>query len=60
MNLFRELIFVVFVSLFVRLVQAQSEDVRGVVTDPSGAVIVGASVKLKSGDRMIATTKTEV
>ncbi len=59
MNSQRRLVFILFVCLFAALVQAQSEDIRGVVTDPSGAVIVGASVELKSGDRVIATAKTD-
>ncbi len=59
MNVQRRLVFILFVCFFAVLVQAQSEDIRGVVTDPSGAVIVGVSVELKSGDRVIATAKTD-
>jgi len=38
---------------------AQAEEIHGIVTDPSGAVVVGAVVQLWAGDRVIATTKTD-
>lgn len=59
MNSKRRLMFVLLVCLSAALVHAQSEDIRGLVTDPSGAVIVGASVELKSNDRLIATANTD-
>jgi iron complex outermembrane receptor protein len=38
---------------------AWSEEVRGVVTDPSGAVISGAVVQVQSAGRVIASGKTD-
>jgi iron complex outermembrane receptor protein len=38
---------------------ACSEEVRGVVTDPSGAVISGAVVQVQSAGRVIASGKTD-
>ena len=38
---------------------AQAEEIRGIVTDPSGAVVVGAVVQLWVGNQVIATTKTD-
>jgi iron complex outermembrane receptor protein len=38
---------------------ACAEEVRGVVTDPSGAVISGAVVKVQAAGRIIASAKTD-
>ena len=38
---------------------AEAEEIRGIVTDPSGAVVVGAAVQLWVGNQVIATTKTD-
>jgi iron complex outermembrane receptor protein len=38
---------------------AQAREIRGIVTDPSGAVVVGAVVQLWAGNQVIATTKTD-
>jgi iron complex outermembrane receptor protein len=58
----RRNVFVVFVSavcLLALSLPACSEEVRGVVTDPSGAVISGALVQVQSGGRVIASVKTD-
>jgi iron complex outermembrane receptor protein len=39
--------------------EAQSEEIHGVVSDPSGAVIGGALVQLRAGDQVIATAGTD-
>jgi iron complex outermembrane recepter protein len=38
---------------------AQGQEVRGTVTDPSGAVISGATVRLSSAGQEVASTKTD-
>jgi iron complex outermembrane receptor protein len=38
---------------------AYSEEVRGVVTDPSGAVVSGAVVQVQSDGRIVASAKTD-
>ncbi len=38
---------------------AQAREIRGMVTDPSGGVIVGAVVQLWTGNQVIATTMTD-
>ena len=38
---------------------AEAEEIRGIVTDPSGAVVVSAVVQLWTGNQVIATTKTD-
>jgi iron complex outermembrane receptor protein len=58
MNSWKGLALILLVYLLGVAVQAQSEEVRGVITDPSGAVIVGASVELRGGDRVIARATT--
>ncbi|MGB7847342.1 MAG: TonB-dependent receptor [Candidatus Acidiferrum sp.] len=52
-------LFVVVVCLVVSSRQAFSEEVHGVVTDPSGAVISGAIVRVHSGGRVIVSAKTD-
>ena len=47
-------VFVLGVCLLALVRPACSEEVRGVVTDPSGAVISGAVVEVQSADRIIA------
>ena len=38
---------------------AHAREIHGIVTDPSGAVVVGAVVQLWAGNQAIATTKTD-
>ncbi len=38
---------------------ARAEEVRGEVTDPSGAMISGALVRVQNGERIIATAKSD-
>jgi iron complex outermembrane receptor protein len=52
-------LFVLLICLLGLPQQARSEVIRGVVTDPSGAVIAGAAVELSVGSRTIATAKTD-
>jgi iron complex outermembrane receptor protein len=44
-------------TAFVSVTQAQ--EIRGIVTDPSGAVVTGAMVRLLAGDVVVASTKTD-
>jgi len=46
-------------SLFVLTRPAWAEEVRGEVTDPSGAMISGAVVEVQNARRLIATAKTD-
>src|SRR5208337_5178562 len=39
--------------------RAQAEEIQGVVTDSSGAVIVGAVIQLRAGDQVVATARTD-
>ena len=52
-------VFVLGVCLLALVRPACSEEVRGVVTDPSGAVISGAVVEVQSAGRIIASAKTD-
>ncbi len=47
------------VCLLAWSVRAWAEDVRGVVTDPSGAVICGAVVEVQAAGRIIVSGKTD-
>jgi iron complex outermembrane receptor protein len=38
---------------------AQAQEIRGIVTDPSGAVVADALVRLSAGDVVVASTKTD-
>jgi len=52
-------VFVLMVCLLALIRPACSEEVHGVVTDPSGAVISGAVVQVQSAGRIIASAKTD-
>jgi iron complex outermembrane recepter protein len=41
------------------LATAETQEIRGIVTDPSGAVVVGATVRLSSGHRQMASITTD-
>jgi iron complex outermembrane receptor protein len=38
---------------------AHAQEIRGIVADPSGAVVTGAMVRLLAGDVVVASTKTD-
>lgn len=59
MNLTKGFFFLLLVCVLGAPRRALPEEIRGVVTDPSGAVIQRALVELKIGDRVIAATATD-
>jgi iron complex outermembrane receptor protein len=52
-------LFAVVVGLLACGGPACSEEIRGIVTDPSGALVSGAIVRVQSGDRVIVSAKTD-
>jgi len=50
---------IVPVCLLAFMCFAQAQEIHGTITDPSGAVISGASLRLTAGDMLIATATTD-
>ena len=59
MNIYMCRLFLVAVCAFLFLSSAQGKDVSGTVTDPSGAVVAGATVSITSGGRPLTSTLSD-